>query len=497
MTYLFADVSLSGNPIASSTPSQVLYADNSGNLFSDANFTRDSVTGVTNIKTNVIAGNTTQLQIDNGISFSFNNGSATSSYTFPVTNGVGQLTNNGSGVLSWQSNANGFNLDTHENMFAGTGTGNSSATGSDNLFIGIRTGTNISSGTNNIAFGLSALGGATTGYENTAIGTFSLSNNTEGYQNTANGGSALYKNSLGNQNTAIGNDSLHKNTTGSYNTAIGFETLYYNTIGDYNTALGFEANVASNSLTNATAIGALSAVGASNSLVLGSINGVNGATSSTNVGIGTSTPQYALDVLASGTGVIARFNSTNSTGCTLGTDGTMTCTSDARLKKNVVSLGTELDSLMNLRPVEYNWNYENDSQMKSLGFIAQEVESIFPKLVVTDSNGFKELNTIGLTPIMVKSIQELNLKITNMATEVDTGKVCLKKFDGTNVCLDGDQLDQILNSTSQNSPIETPTPTSTDSTVNQTATSTDPVSIDTTQIINTDSSSTSTDQAAE
>ena len=37
-------------------------------------------------------------------------------------------------------------------------------------------------------------------------------------------------------------------------------------------------------------------VGESNALVLGSINGVNNATSSTNVGIGTTTPQYTLDV---------------------------------------------------------------------------------------------------------------------------------------------------------------------------------------------------------
>ena len=37
-------------------------------------------------------------------------------------------------------------------------------------------------------------------------------------------------------------------------------------------------------------------VGESNALVLGSINGVNSATSSTNVGIGTTTPRYTLDV---------------------------------------------------------------------------------------------------------------------------------------------------------------------------------------------------------
>ena len=49
-------------------------------------------------------------------------------------------------------------------------------------------------------------------------------------------------------------------------------------------------------LINATAIGAFAMVGESNALVLGSINGVNSARSSTNVGIGTTTPQYTLDV---------------------------------------------------------------------------------------------------------------------------------------------------------------------------------------------------------
>jgi hypothetical protein len=41
----------------------------------------------------------------------------------------------------------------------------------------------------------------------------------------------------------------------------------------------------STQLTNATAIGANAVVSANNALVLGSINGVNGATASTNVGI--------------------------------------------------------------------------------------------------------------------------------------------------------------------------------------------------------------------
>src|SRR5512132_455045 len=53
-----------------------------------------------------------------------------------------------------------------------------------------------------------------------------------------------------------------------------------NTIGNSNTLLGFSSQVTAN-LTNATAIGANASVTQSNSLVLGSINGVNGASADT------------------------------------------------------------------------------------------------------------------------------------------------------------------------------------------------------------------------
>jgi len=51
-------------------------------------------------------------------------------------------------------------------------------------------------------------------------------------------------------------------------------------------------------LMNATAIGAHSYVSQNNSLVLGSINGVNGATADVNVGIGTSSPSHLLHIKA-------------------------------------------------------------------------------------------------------------------------------------------------------------------------------------------------------
>jgi hypothetical protein len=67
------------------------------------------------------------------------------------------------------------------------------------------------------------------------------------------------------------------------------------TTGTGNTVIGPSANT-SGTISNATAVGANSVVSQSNSLVLGSVNGVNGATSNTSVGIGTTAPKASLEV---------------------------------------------------------------------------------------------------------------------------------------------------------------------------------------------------------
>src|SRR3989344_3722916 len=147
----------------------------------------------------------------------------------------------------------------------------------------------------------------------------------------------------------------------------------------------------------------------------------DGAIIQGNVGIGTTGPLYTLDVKASGTGVIARFNSDNSTGCTLADGGTISCSSDISLKKNIEDINLGLNVLESLRPVSFNWKNEDDSTLKTYGFIAQEVESVLPKLVSTDNNGLKELNTIGLIPILTKAIQEQNTSINEQPAAYAAG----------------------------------------------------------------------------
>ncbi len=151
-------------------------------------------------------------------------------------------------------------------------------------------------GDNNTAFGLYSLRSNTIGFANTANGVRSLYNNTTGTGNTANGINSLSSNSTGTSNTANGAASLNLNTIGSYNTANGFRSLDINTTGNKNSGLGYYSSVG-DGLANATAIGSNSLVTTSNSLVLGSINGTNGATADVNVGIGTTAPTERLHVV--------------------------------------------------------------------------------------------------------------------------------------------------------------------------------------------------------
>lgn len=130
---------------------------------------------------------------------------------------------------------------------------------------------------------------------NTFLGYWAGRDNSTGTQNTATGINALLSNSTGARNTAHGTGALESNT-GSDNTAVGTYALNANTTGTYNSAFGKDADVASGALTNATAIGAYAQVDASNSLVLGSVDGVNGASATVNVGVGINSPSSTMHI---------------------------------------------------------------------------------------------------------------------------------------------------------------------------------------------------------
>jgi len=96
--------------------------------------------------------------------------------------------------------------------------------------------------------------------------------------------------------------------------------------------------------------------------------------------------------------------------------------SDIRLKENVVDATPKLDGLMQLRVVNYNLKTDPDAKM--LGFVAQEVEQVFPGLVdndgeaTGDSDFYKSVKTTVLVPMLVKAIQEQQAIITQLQADV-------------------------------------------------------------------------------
>lgn len=129
------------------------------------------------------------------------------------------------------------------------------------------------------------------------------------------------------------------------------------------------------------------------------------------VGVGTTTPSYHFHVSDAGTDQTAAFTGTTQT-CIVDTSGAggWNCTSDERLKENIVDLSGSLDKLLQLQGVTYNFK-ANPDKTPIAGFIAQEVQKILPSLVGQDPNGYLNLNKDGMIPYIVEAIKEQNGKL--------------------------------------------------------------------------------------
>lgn len=93
----------------------------------------------------------------------------------------------------------------------------------------------------------------------------------------------------------------------------------------------------------------------------------------------------------------------------------LSCPSDLRYKKNIVPMENSLSNILKINGVHYYWKQEefpekHFSDKNQIGFIAQEIEKIFPEMVITDEKGFKSVDYARLTPVLVEAIKELNLR---------------------------------------------------------------------------------------
>lgn len=435
----------------------------------NTNGTRNTFVGANSGVSNVASNDNTFMGFASGV---FTNGGNGFNTFIGSQSGQlnGQMTPGDTNTyLGWQSGRNGSTNFSHNNVmlgaraglnngvaycvFVGSDAGGSGAnSGSGNVFIGYKSGFDNAVGGENTFVGYYA------GRKNSPSGLFANGNTFIGFNSGKN-------NMSGDNNTFLG-VATGINTDANDNTFIGFGSATVNITGTSNITLGANANmggVNGSNLTNASAIGFGTIVMTDNSMILGG-NGVN---NNVNVGIGfsaiTSGPGAKLDVLqddnnsisvrsvntGNGTTIAGWFQTQGASSYSIivppgsgnsgfGTtnptvafqvgnilDGTSALAntwntfSDSAFKTNVIEISNGLSVVKSLRGVTFNSIVTGDS---SAGFIAQEVDTVIPIIVNTDSaSGMKSLDYGKIVPYLVSAIQEQQVLIDSLFGVVGGG----------------------------------------------------------------------------
>jgi trimeric autotransporter adhesin len=392
--------------------------------------------------------------------------------------GYGSLRKNTTGRLNTAIGQNALNNNTtgERNIAIGVSSLISNKIGSYNTAIGFGALLSNKRGNENIAIGLRSFYKDTTGSYNISIGDSSLFNNFARNNNIAVGIKALYSNSIGSTNTnessyniALGNNSLQNNTLGHSNIGLGYYTLWKNIDGSQNIAIGMQTlqnhqtgwgNIGIGSFALGThqtgdyniAIGRsalkTNATG-SNNLALGYF-ALDDALGSGNIGIGymagktetgsnklyiensaSTSPLIGGDFAVDRVGINRAITDISATAYTLqvGGDaskdvaGSWASHSDKRLKKNIQQLNSEaiLNKILQLKGVTYEWDDQITHTIRpnglQYGFIAQNIQEVFPTKVKQDTNGYLMTAYGDYDPMIIEAIRALNDKIERLEKE--------------------------------------------------------------------------------
>jgi hypothetical protein len=99
-------------------------------------------------------------------------------------------------------------------------------------------------------------------------------------------------------------------------------------------------------------------------------------------------------------------------------DGSLYNTSDIRLKDNIEKLSiAKTDKLLNLNPVEYEFKSDLHKHTH-YGFIAQEIELVYPELVKKNELGYKRVNYVELIPLLVSKIKIMQNEINELKEKI-------------------------------------------------------------------------------
>ena len=142
------------------------------------------------------------------------------------------------------------------------------------------------------------------------------------------------------------------------------------------------------------------------------------------VGIGTTSPEYQLDVRGA---IYSSVGGYTQTGLT-----TWSITSDRRIKENITRASYDI-CLENVKNIElYNFNFKNNcvntNDKHQLGFIAQEVQQVYPKavevgkMILNTNEAIDDILTLNTTQIdytLYGAVKNLIEKIEDIDNDLE------------------------------------------------------------------------------
>ena len=273
-----------------------------------------------------------------------------------------------------------------------------------------------------------SVGCSATGSFSVAMGAFTTAS---GDYSTAMGESTQafgdYSTAMGYNTTAFGDVStaMGRSTTamGYYSTAMGYNTQ---AMGDYSTAMGYNTTAFGDV---STAMGYGTTASDYGSLVIGQYNSSGSSATSANsfdtantafvIGNGTnsSNKSDAFKVMFNGDATLSND---------LTVEGDIVISSDARLKANIVSLGSTLARLLLIDGKSYTM--KKDGKQK-IGVLAQDIQKVFPELVSTDDRDMLAVNYQGLVPVLINALKEQDGKMKEQEKRLERLEAIISNMD--------------------------------------------------------------------
>jgi Chaperone of endosialidase len=304
------------------------------------------------------------------------------------------------------------NTSGNSNSFFGDVAGYSNTSGNSNSFFGNIAGYSNTSGYGNSFFGDEAGYSNTSGSANSFFGGVAGSSNTSGYSNSFFGGVAGLLNTTGYYNTFSGNHAGFSNTSGNSNSFFGYGAGFNNITGGGNTAVGNLADFSTDALINATVIGSLAIVDASNKVRIGNTNvtSIGGQVGWTSFSDGRFKRQVQEDI--QGLAFIKKLRP-------------VSYQVDLTALNNYYSAGRP--EILKSSSLQQNTNSQTPEFNRQSGFIAQEVEQAAKELGFSFSGIDKPQNEKALYGLrygdfvvpLVKAVQEQQAMIEQQNTIIE------------------------------------------------------------------------------